>query len=154
MKRILGVLTARAALAGGAYGQSLPADKVPANVRDAFKSKFPGVDQVEWKLKGDKTYEAEFRLKDAEVAAKFDDKGKWLETETAIAQSVLPKEVLATIAKDYKDYKIIETQQVECAGDKRILFEVHLENAKEVLKVQLEGTGAIVSKSTKRKKGP
>ena len=36
--------------------------------------------------------------------------------------------------------------------DKPILFEVHLENAEEVLKVQLEGNGTVVSKSTKRKK--
>jgi Putative beta-lactamase-inhibitor-like, PepSY-like len=154
VKRILGVLTAWAALAGGAYGQPLPADKVPTNVRDAFKSKFPGVDKVEWKLKSDKNYEAEFKLKDIEVAAKFDDKGKWLETETAIEQSALPKEVLATIAKVYKGYKVIETQKVERAGDKPVLFEVHLENAEEILKVQLEPNGVIASKSTKRKKGP
>ena len=154
MKKILGVLAAWAALAGGAYGQPLPADKVPAGVRDAFQAKFPGVDKVEWKLKGDKNYEAEFKLKDVEVAAKFDDKGKWLETETAIEQSALPKGVLATIAKEYKSYKVIETQKVERAGDKPILFEVHLENGEEILKVQFERDGAIASKSTKRKKGP
>jgi hypothetical protein len=34
-----------------------------------------------------------------------------------------------------------------------ILFEVHLENAEEILKVQLEAGGAIVSKSGKPKKG-
>lgn len=154
MKRILGVLTAWAALASGAFGQPLPADKVPANVREAFQAKFPGVDKVEWKRKSDKNYEAEFKLKDVEVAAKFDDKGKWLETETAIEQSALPKKVLATIAKEYKGYKIIEAQKVERAGDKPILFEVHLENASEILKVQWEGNGAVASKSTKRKKGP
>jgi hypothetical protein len=150
VKRILGALTAWAALIGAASGQ----DKVPANVLDAFKSKFPGVDKVEWKLKSDKNYEAEFKLKDVEVTVKFDDKGKWLETETAIAQSALPKQVLATIAKEYRGYKIIETQKVERAGDKPILFEVHLESAQEILKVQLERNGAVASKSTKRKKGP
>ena len=102
-------------LAGGAHGQPLPADKVPASVRDAFKAKFPGLNKVEWKLKSDKNYEAEFKLKDVAVAAKFDDKGRWLETETAIEQSALPK---------------------------------------EVLKVLLDGKGAVVSKSTERKKGP
>lgn len=123
-------------------------------MREAFQAKFPGVAKVEWKLKSDKNYEATFLLKDVEVAAKFDDKGRWLETETTIEQSSLLKEVLATITKDYKGYKIIETQKVERAGDKPVLFEVHLENAREILKVQLEGNGAIASKSTKRKKGP
>jgi hypothetical protein len=147
------VLTAWAALAGGAYSQPLSADKVPAEVRDAVKAKFPGADKVEWKLKSDKNYEAEFKLKDVEVAAKFDDKGKWLETETAIEESALPKEVRATAEKEYKGYKIVETQKVERAGDKPILFEVHFENAEEILKVQLERNGTIASKSTKRKKG-
>jgi hypothetical protein len=87
-------------LAGGAVGQPLEAEKVPANVRDAFQSKFPGVEKVEWKLKSDKSYEVEFKLKDVEVAAKFSNKGKWLETETAIEQSALPKAVLDTIAKE------------------------------------------------------
>ena len=154
MTRTLGVLTAWAVLAGGAFGQPLLADKVPARVREAFQAKFPDVAKVEWKIKSDKNYEAEFTLKDVEVAAKFDDKGRWLETETAIEQSSLPKEVLATIAKEYKGYKIIETQKVERAGDKPILFEVHVENAREILKVQLERNGAIASKSTKRKKAP
>ena len=72
----------------------------------------------------------------------------------AIEQSALPKEVQATIAKEYKGYKVIETQKVERAGDKPILFEVHLENGEEILKVQFERDGAIASKSTKRKKGP
>ncbi len=153
MTRILGVVTAWAALIGGACAQPLAADKVPANVRDAFKAKFPDVAKVEWTLKGDKNYEAEFKLKDAEVAAKFDDRGKWLETETAIGESALPKAVLAAIAKDFKGAKIVETQAVERAGDKPILFEVHLENAEEILKVQFERDGPVASKSTKRKKG-
>jgi hypothetical protein len=151
MNEVLGVLTACAVLAGGAHAQSLPADQVPAAVRAACQKKFPGVDKVEWKLKSDKNYEAEFRLKDAEVAAKFDDTGNWLETETAIEPSALPKAVVAKIAKEYNSHKVIETQKVERAGDKPVLFEVHLENAEEVLKVQLEGNGTIASKSTKRK---
>jgi hypothetical protein len=154
MKRILCLLTAWPALACVTYGQSLPDDKVPAKVREAFRTKFPGVSTVEWKLKADENYEAEFKQKGVEVAAKFDDKGNWLETETAIEETGLPKEARAKISKEYKAYKIIETQKVERAGDKPILFEVHLENAEEILKVQLEERGAIASKNSKRKKGP
>jgi hypothetical protein len=114
--------------------------------------KIPGVTKVEWKLNSDKNYEAEFELKDVEVTAKFDDNGKWLETETAIEQSALTKEVLATISKGYKGYEIIETQKVERADNKSMLFEVHLENAEEILKVQLEANGPVASRTTKRKK--
>ena len=154
MKKILWMLMASAALVGGAFAEPLPADKVPANVREAFQAKFPGVNQVEWKLKSNENYEAEFKLKDVGVAAQFDAKGKWVETEIAIEQSALTKEVQATIAKEYKNYKIVETQKVERADEKRTLFEVHLENTEEILKVQLEGNGKVTSKSAKPKKGP
>jgi hypothetical protein len=152
VNKIRTVLIALTVAAGGALAQELPADKVPAKVQQAFQSKFPGVTKVEWKLKADKNYEAEFNLKDVEVTAKFDAKGKWLETETAIEASELTKEVRETLAKEYKGYKIIETQKLERADDKKPLFEVHLENADEILKVQLEGNGTISSKSTKQKK--
>ena len=52
--------------------------------------------KVEWKLKNDHSYEAEFRLNGVEVAAKFDANGKWLETETTIARTKLPPDVRAT----------------------------------------------------------
>ncbi len=60
-------------------------------------------------------------------------------------------DIRATISTDYKDYKIIETQKVERADDKPILFEVHLDNAEEILKLQFESNGTVFSKSAKRK---
>jgi superfamily II DNA or RNA helicase len=154
MKKILTVLIASAALALGARAEPLASDKVPAIVKESFKSKFPEVRKVEWKLEGDEDYEAEFKLKEVEVAAKFDAKGKWLETETAIEQSELPEKVQATIAKEYKGYKIVETQKVVRADDKPMLFEVHLDNAEEILKLLLEKNGTVSSKSAKPKKKP
>jgi hypothetical protein len=154
MTRILGVLITSAALAGGVLADPLPSEKVPAAVKASFQAKFPGVGKVEWKLKGDQNYEAEFTRDGVEVAAKFDPKGKWLETETAIKESELTEEVRKTIAAEFKGYKIVETQKVERAEDKHILFEVHVENDKEILKVQLDGKGTVVAKSAKAKKAP
>ena len=154
MKRITITVTVWSILAGLAYGEPLTAEKVPTKVRQAFRVKFPEVKKVEWKLKDDKNYEAEFTQKDVEVAAKFDENGKWVETETAIAKTDLPKEVRAKISKEFKDYKVIETQKVERPDDKPVLFEVHLENPKEVLKLQLEANGTIAARSSKPKKVP
>jgi hypothetical protein len=148
------ILTVWSIVAGLAHGEPLTADKVPAKVRESFRAKFPEVKKVEWKLKDDKNYEAEFTQKDVEVAAKFDENGKWVETETAIAKTELPKEVRAKISREFKDYKVIETQKVERPDGKPVLFEVHLENPKEVLKVQLEANGTIAARSSKPKNAP
>ena len=151
MKTMLGFLIISTALAAGVSAQQLSPRQVPASVKESFHSKFKGVRQVEWKLKSDQNYEAEFRLKGVEVAVKFDQRGKWLETETAINKSELTTDIRATISTDYKDYKIIETQKVERVNDKPILFEVHLDNAEEILKLQFESNGTVFSKSAKPK---
>ena len=85
MRRIVGLMAVWTALATAGSTQPLPADRVPPSVAKSFHGKFPAVDQVEWKLKSDNTYEAEFKLKGVEVAVKFDARAKWLETETARA---------------------------------------------------------------------
>jgi hypothetical protein len=128
----------------------IPADKVPAVVTQSYQAKFPGKRTVEWKLKTDGNYEAEFRWNGVDVAVKFSTAGKWLETETTIPAAQLTKEVTAAIARDFKGYKIIETQRLEDV-DKRVLLEVHLENAKEVVKAQFEPGGKLVSRSAKPK---
>jgi hypothetical protein len=126
------------------------ADKVPTVVKQAYQAKFPGQRTVEWKLKTDGNYEAEFKWHGVDVAVKFSAGGKWLETETTIPVAQLTKEVSAAIARDFKGYKIIETQRLDDM-DKRVLLEVHLENAKEVVKTQFEPGGKLVSRSAKPK---
>ncbi len=126
--------------------------EIPAVVKNSFNAKFPGVKKVEWKLKTDKNYEAEFDWKGAETAVKFDKDGKWLETEWAIKESELPDAVKKQITASFANYKIIETQKVEGVAEKAVFYEVHLDNGKEVAKVQLAANGDIKSKSSKPSK--
>src|SRR5437588_10666421 len=152
MDRILGLLIVLAAIPSIALAQQLSADNVPPVVRQACEAKFSGVRKVEWKLKSDHNYEAEFKLNGVEVAAKFDSNGKWLETETTIARAKLPPDVRATISKKFDGYKIIETQTVERFDQKMLLYEVHLEDAKAVPKILCEENGTLLSQSSKPKK--
>lgn len=133
-----------------AASASLPAAKVPAGVVQAYQSEFPGDRQVEWKLKSDGNYEAEFVLKGVDIAAKFSPAGRWLETETTIPATELPKAVASAIARDFPGYRVIETQRLDDANH-RLLLEVHLENSTEVLKTQFEPGGKLVSRSAKPK---
>jgi hypothetical protein len=152
MNRILGFVILSVALAIPAAAQRLSADEVPANVKQSFESRFQRIKRVEWKLKADQNYEAEFKLRGADVAAKFDSTGKWLETETTITRSDLTSAVRATLMRDFRGYRIIESQKLERCDDKENLFEVHVENAKEILKLQFFGNGTLFSKSDKQKK--
>ena len=131
--------------------QVLTNNQLPATVTQALWAKFPAVRSPAWKIKSDENYEAEFTLKRKEIAAKFDVTGKWIETESAIPRSQLPTAVNGTIAQEFKGYKMVETQTVRRWDETRLIYEVHLENAAEIVKLQLYADGTILNRSAKQK---
>jgi hypothetical protein len=132
---------------------ALPAAQVPVAVRQAFQAKFPTVKTVSWTLKSDKNYEAEYLVKGAEVTVKFDPTGKWLETESAIPASQVPEHLRQVLATRFSGYKVIETQTMQKWDDPALIYEIHLENAKEILKALFHADGALLSQSAKPKAG-
>jgi hypothetical protein len=125
------------------------ADQVPDAVKQALQTKFLNVNVAEWKIKPDKIYEAEFTLKGIEITVMFDSAGKWLETESAIDPARVPKVVSDAAANQFKGYKVIETQSVDLWNEQRPIYELHLENVKETVKVQFSADGAILIQSAK-----
>ena len=66
--------------------------KIPAEVTDAFKEKYPEASNVEWKDK--LTYfVAVFKQDGVQYEARFTKKGDWKDTENAIETEELPEEV-------------------------------------------------------------
>ena len=132
-----------------ASSQQVAPVRVPAVVTKAFQAKFPAVKTVEWKLKTDKNYEAEFTVKGTDYAIKFDPAGKWLESEYSIPRSAVPKPVLDVTATKFKGYKIVEIQRLDRLNDSRPVYELHVENTKEIVKIQFGADAAIQSQSSK-----
>jgi hypothetical protein len=131
--------------------QVLTSSHVPVAIRHAFQAKFPAVRSAAWKIKSDGNYEAEFTLKRREIAVKFDVTGKWIETESAIPRRQLPTAVSSAIAQKFEGYKLIETQTVQRWNESRLIYEVHLETAGEIVKLQMYDDGTIVNQSAKEK---
>jgi len=127
------------------------ADEVPEAVKKAFQVKFPSVKIAEWKIKSDKTYEAEFTVNGTEITVIFESSGKWLETESAIDPAEVPKAVNIAAAEHFKGYKVIETQSVERWNERHLIYELHFENAKDLAKAQFSSDGAILRQSSKVK---
>jgi hypothetical protein len=136
-------------LSGTALAQVIHPDQVPATVKKGLQERFPTARRVEWKIKSDKNYEAEFSLKGTDIAVKLDSTGKWLETESAAPRSKVPTVVKDTIARRFKGYKIVEVQTVQRWNEQQVVWEIHLENANETVKAQFDGEGAIISRSAK-----
>jgi hypothetical protein len=152
--RLLSAFVAALGLCLSTSAQVLTADQVPAAVRQAMHDRFSDVTNIEWKLKSDKNYEAEFTRKGTTIAAKFDPTGKWLETESAISRSKVPKAVRRAAEAQFKGYKIVETQTVQRCNEAQLIYELHFENAKEVAKAQFSAEGALLTHSAKPKPPP
>ena len=131
--------------------KALTQDQVPAPAVKTFRQMFPEVKKVEWSIKADQNYEAEFFVAEAEIAAKFDAAGKWVETETAIPPASVPAAVQATVTAKFKGYKQIETQSIKRPESSGLAYELHLDNGKEIVKAQFAADGAILNQQSKPK---
>ncbi len=66
--------------------------KVPAEVTEAFKAKYPDTKNVEWKDKIS-SFQANYEMGGIKYESKFNSKGEWLQTEKEVAEETLPAEV-------------------------------------------------------------
>jgi len=89
--------------------------KIPADVTDAFASKYPHATRVEWKDKL-QYFEADFELNGITISASFSSKGDWEGSERVINFDDLPGEVRDGFLKskyaDWKKNSMFETQEL------------------------------------------
>src|SRR4051794_21305830 len=90
MKRIVLILLL---VSGFAYG-TLHAQirKVPAEVTNAFKAKFPDAQDVEWKAEIS-DFKVNFTLNGAEKETEYNSKGEWKETDTKMTYDSVPQDM-------------------------------------------------------------
>jgi len=79
-------------LAGFAATAFAQIRKIPSEVTDAFKARYPHAEKVEWKDKIS-SFEAGFILNGFEMSANFSSKGDWERSEKKIKFADLPKAV-------------------------------------------------------------
>jgi hypothetical protein len=87
--------------------------KIPAEVTDAFKVKYPDASAVEWKDKL-AVFQAQFKLNDESYQARFNSAGEWQETEKAIEENDLPAPVSEGFSKSkFTEWEVREVSVIE-----------------------------------------
>ena len=119
--------------------------KIPAMAKGGFAAKFPSAQKAKWSIEKPGVFEVEYVLSGVESSALFDAEGNLLETETEIKERELPVTVKATLARDFKGYKLDE---IEKATDSKgtVSFEMEAAKGKEKLEISFDKTGKLVSK--------
>ena len=107
MKHVMLLAAFALALAAPAHAQMLKPTQVPVAARATFKAKFPLVKTNTWEKEGDK-YEAGFKQNGITMSALITPAGELVETESDMSPAKLPAAVRATLARDYKAYKVTE----------------------------------------------
>jgi len=87
--------------------------KIPSEVTEALKEKYPDADNVSWKDKLT-VFSASFELNNEKYEARFTDKGEWKSTEKEINQSELPGDVKDGFDKSkYADWELKYVYTIE-----------------------------------------
>jgi len=150
MKKIIVMLSACLLISLMGYSQEITAEKVPAAVKEAFAKKFPAVTDVKYQMEK-KDYKVAFKDKEVGMSANFNSKGEWLETKTIMIESDVPKEVLTSVATNFKGFLITEITKLE--GPNNVLnYEMILKKDKEGYEVKFTPKGDILKKTPLLKK--
>ncbi len=105
------IILALSLLVGSAYAQKVKEANVPAEVKDAFKKKWPDAKVEKWEKEG-QWYEAEYEAGKTEGSVALDVKGNVMETEKEIKPSELPKAVTDHVSKNMPGKKIKEASHI------------------------------------------
>jgi hypothetical protein len=89
--------------------------KIPSEVTEAFKEKYPTATNVEWRDKLS-TFSAIFESDKIKYEARFNSKGEWQLTQNEIEESELPEVVKDSYDKSkYADWEIGGIHKIELA---------------------------------------
>ena len=145
MKKIIVLLSVCLLFAFLGFTQTIPTEKVPAPVKEAFAKKFPAATNVKYQMEK-KDYEVTFKNNGVGMSANFNPSGEWLETETVMIESDLPKEVLTSVATNFVGFVITEITRID-GPDKVLNYEMNLNKGKDGYKVKFSPKGDILKKT-------
>ena len=87
--------------------------KVPAEVTEAFKAKYPDTKNVEWKDRLS-AFQVSYEMDDVHYITKFSSRGEWLQTEKEIEEDALPAGVKDGLEKSkYTAWELKTVSRVE-----------------------------------------
>lgn len=129
--------------------QKISEENVPSAVTAAFKAKFSIAGKTTWEMDYDK-YEADFTVGKNDFSAKFDKDGKWLETDTYLKPSELPKNIKEALTKKYGElsaYKVENAMKVE--KEKETTYVMEIIRGENTYDVEFDQEGEIIKEERK-----
>ena len=96
---------------------------------------------VEWELK-DQLYKVEFEIGRKDHEAWINSTGGIVKHKQDITEGELPKEVTASISKNYKGYRIDDVERIE--SNKKFSYKVELKTLSKEQDVIFDQSGKVI----------
>lgn len=114
--------------------------KVPSDVTNAFKAKFPDAKDLEWKDR--LTYfRADFKDNGTNMSADFNTKGEWLETDKAMSFEEAPAAIKEGLSKSKyaspDEWKTGDVVTLIVKNDKSVQYRVYVDKVDGIQKKYL-----------------
>jgi len=145
MKKILVLLSAFLLISVVGFSQQITAEKVPAAVKDAFAKKYPAATDVKYEM-AKTDFVVAFKDKEVGMYANFNSRGEWLQTETIVLESDVPKEVLTSVATNFVGFIITAVTKLEGPNDV-LNYILDLKKGSEIIEVKFSPKGDVLKKT-------
>lgn len=118
--------------------------QVPDAVKTAFATKYPGETDPDWEIDANKNWEAHFKKEGEKYRADFSPNGQWIETESSISKSDLPKAIKTIIKNKFGSEDITEIEFVTSAT-KGTFYDVEFKQKGKNKDVEFRANGEIIN---------
>lgn len=115
----------------------------PEAVKKTFKAMYPGENDPDWHVDAHGNYESHFKIKGVKYRADYAADGSWIETETNIKISELPKAIQDEIDHTYFLYAIAEIEKVK-HHSKGTFYDVEFKQKGKNKDIEFRADGTVI----------
>jgi hypothetical protein len=147
MKRIILTLTFSISFGLLSFAQKIANADVPVSVMIGYKSKFTGgtvAEKDNWEIDYD-NYRVNFKWNKIDYSALFDKTGKWLNTESPVSASALPKEIKNSLKEEFSGYEVKYPKKLE--SEKETTYNMGLVKGELAYHIVITEKGEILFKT-------
>lgn len=119
------------------------ASNAPEAIQKQFELRFPGATDVTWERENPKGWIAEFIWNDRNVWVNYAYSTQWVETQTQIQVSELPKAVVETIESFYPDWKVMVATKIENSKNE-VLYKAAIQKDAKLQEIVLKEEGTLL----------
>jgi hypothetical protein len=147
MKKTISLLIALFLISSVSFSQTISKGKVPKEVKKTFATDYSKAVKPEWS-RSDDNYKVEFFVNGIQNSVTYDESGKWLEKKMSISSVKVPKEIKATVSKEFAGFRSSDAEQIT-KPDNSSQYHLVIKKGKEAYDVYFSAAGEILKKELK-----